>query len=91
MPMVDFRLVRAEVTEFWSGEPIDDATLVQRAAEHARSPGFPPYPHVLAVDRERGIWDLYLPMDLVRGLDREDAREFEFEAADRHFRVRFLD
>ena len=90
MPSIDFKRVRAKVTEFWSGEPIGDASLVQRAAEHARSPGFPPYPNVRAVDPAQGLWDLYLPAELVQGLDEQQEREFEFEAEDRYFRVSLL-
>jgi len=90
VPSIDFKRVRAEVTEFWSGDPTDDATLVQKAAERDRSPGFPPYPPVQEVRPELGIWDLYLPADLVQELDRLGAHEFEYEEADRYFRVRFL-
>ena len=90
MPSIDFKRVRAKVTEFWSGEPISDASLVQRAAEHARSPGFPPYPNVRAIDPAQGLWDLYLPAELVQGLDEQQEREFEFEAEDRYFRVSLL-
>lgn len=90
MPSIDFKRVRAKVTELWSGEPISDASLVQRAAEHARSPGFPPYPSVRVADPAQGIWDLYLPAELVQGLDEQQEREFEFEAEGRYFRVRLL-
>jgi CheY-like chemotaxis protein len=41
---IDLKRVRAEVTDVWSGEPTDDATLVQKVAEYGRSPGFPPDP-----------------------------------------------
>ena len=68
MPSIDFARVRAQVTDFWSGEPVSNASLVRKAAEHTRSPGFPSYPR----------------------LDKEQAREFEFEAEDRYFRVHFL-
>ena len=91
MPSVSFKRVMAEVTEFWSGEPINNANLVQRAAEHVRSPGFPPYPNVELVDSARGIWALYLPEELIQELDKQQADEFEFEAEDRYFRVRFLE
>jgi hypothetical protein len=90
VPSVSFKRVRAEVTDVWSGEPTDDAALVQKAAEHARSPGFPPYPPVQEVHPELGIWDLFLPADLMQELDRLGEHGFEFEAADRYFRVRFL-
>ena len=91
MPSIDFARVRAEVTDFWSGEPVSNASLVRKAAEHARSPGFPSYPRVEGVDPTRGIWDLYLPAELVQRLDKEQAREFEFEAEDRYSRVHFLE
>ena len=90
MPGIDFKRVRAKVTEFWSGEPTSDASLVQRVAEHARSPEFPAYPNVEAVDPAQGVWDLYLPAELVQKLDTQKEHEFEFEAEDRYFRVRFL-
>ena len=79
---VSFKRVRAEVTEFWSGDPIDDATFVQKVAEYGRSPGFPPYPPVQEVHPELGVWDLYLPADLEQELDRQRAHEFEYEEAD---------
>jgi hypothetical protein len=91
MPSVSFKRVRAEVTDVWSGEPTDDATLVQKVAEYRRSPGFPPYPAVQKVHPELGVWDLYLPEDLVQELVRQGAHEFEFEETDRYSRVRFLD
>ena len=90
MPSVDFKRVRAEVTEFWSGEPTSDAMLVQRVAEYARSPGFPPYPPVQEVHPELGIWDLYLPADLVQEFVRQAAHGFVFVEADLYFRFRFL-
>lgn len=43
------------------------------------------------VDPEKGIWDLYLPEDLVQELEKQEERGFRFEAADRYFRIRFLD
>jgi hypothetical protein len=85
VPSVDFKRVRAEVTDLWSGEPTSSAALVQRVAEYRRSPGFPPFPPVQEVDPELGIWDLYLPAELVQGLDRQGAHEFEYEEADRCF------
>jgi hypothetical protein len=91
VPSVSFKRVRAEVTDVWSGEPTSSAALVQRVAEYERSPGFPPYPAVQEVHPELGIWDLYLPEDLVLELDKQGAGEFEFEVADRYFRVRLLD
>ena len=78
------------MTEFRSGGPTNDATLVQKAAEHDRSPGFPPYAPVQEVHPELGLWDLYLPAELVQELDRQGAHGFEYEEADRYFRVRFL-
>jgi hypothetical protein len=41
MPSVDFKRVRAEVTEFWSGEPISDPALLQRMIEWHSSFDFP--------------------------------------------------
>lgn len=90
VPSVSFKRVRAEVTDLWSGEPTSSAALVQRVAEYGRSPGFPPYPPVQELHPELGVWDLYLPEDLVQELDRLDEPGFEFEEADRYFRVRFL-
>ena len=90
MPSIDFKRVRAKVTEFWSGEPIRDASLVQRVAEYGRSPGFPPYPYVRVIDPAQGLWDLYLPAEFVQGLDEQQEREFEFEVKDRYFRVSLL-
>ena len=90
MPSIDFKRVRAEVTDFWSGDPTSSAALVQHVAEYRRSPGFPPYPPVQEVRPELGIWDLYLPAELVQELDRLGEPGFEFEEADRYFRVRFL-
>ena len=90
MPGVSFERVRAELTDVWSGEPTSSAASVQRVAEYGRSPGFPPYPPVQEVHPELWVWDLYLPADLVQELDRQGARGFEFEEADRYFRVRFL-
>jgi hypothetical protein len=89
VPSISFKRVRAEVTDVWSGEPTDDAAFVQKVAEYGRSPGFPPYPTVQEVNPELGIWDLYLPADLVQELDRLGAHGFEFAEADRYFRVRF--
>jgi hypothetical protein len=90
VPSIDFKRVRAEVTDVWSGEPTDDAALVQKVAEYGRSPGFSPYPTVQEVHPELGIWDLYLPADLVHELDSQGAHGFELEEVDRYFRVRFL-
>jgi hypothetical protein len=90
VPSVSFKRVRVEVTDVWSGEPTDDAALVQKVAEYGRSPGFPPYPAVQKVHPELGIWDLYLPADLMEKLDRLSEHGFEFEEADRYFRVRLL-
>ena len=56
----NFKCVRAEVTEFWSGEPISDPDLVQRMIEWDSSLGAP-YPDVKAVEPARGVWDIYLP------------------------------
>jgi hypothetical protein len=90
MPSVSFKRVRAELTDVWSGEPTGDAALVQKVAEYGRSAGFPPYPPVQEVHPELGIWDLYLPADLMQELDRLGEHGFEFAEADRYFRVRFL-
>jgi hypothetical protein len=90
VPSVSFKRVRAELTDVWSGEPTDAAALVQKVAEYGRSPGFPPYPPVQEVHPELGVWDLYLPADLVQELDKQGAHGFESEEADRYFRVRFL-
>jgi hypothetical protein len=89
MPSVDFKRVRAEVTELWSGEPISDPDLVQRMIEWHSSLGFP-YPDVKAVDPARGVWDIYFPEDVVQEFDRRGAKEFQLEAVERYFRVRFL-
>jgi hypothetical protein len=89
MPSVDFKRVRAEVTEFWSGEPISDPDLVQRMIESHSSLSFP-YPDVKAVEPTRGVWDIYLPEDVVQEFDKRGAQEFELEAVERYFRVRFL-
>jgi len=67
MGSVSFKRVRAEVTEFWSGEPISDQDLVQRMVEWYSSFDFP-YPDVKAVEPARGVWDIYLPEDVVQGL-----------------------
>ena len=66
MPSVSFKWVRAEVTEFWSGDPIDDATLVQKVAEYGRSPGFPPYPPVQEVHLELGYGTSTFPQTSCR-------------------------
>jgi hypothetical protein len=89
MPSVDFKRVRAEVTEFWSGEPINDPDLVQRMIEWHSSFDFP-YPDVKAVEPARGVWDIYLPEDVVQEFDKRSVEEFELEAVERYFRVRFL-
>ena len=89
MPSVDFKRVRAEVTEFWSGEPISDPDLVQRMIEWHSSIDFP-YPDVKAVEPASGVWDIYLPEDVVQEFDRRSAKEFELEGVERYFRVRFL-
>jgi hypothetical protein len=89
MPSVSFKRVRAEVTEFWSGEPISDPDRVQRMIEWYSSMGFP-FPAVKAVEPARGVWDIYLPEDVVQEFDRQSAKEFELEADERYFRVRFL-
>jgi len=81
--------MRAELTEFWSREPISDPDLVQRIIEYYSSSGIP-FPDVKAVDPPRGVWDIYLPEDVVQEFDRRGAREFELEAVERYFRVRFL-
>jgi len=86
---VEFKRVRAEVTEFWSGEPISDPDLVQRMIEWYSSMSFP-FPDVKAVDPARGVWDIYLPGDVVQEFDRRSVEEFEIEAVERYFRVRFL-
>jgi hypothetical protein len=90
MPSVDFKRVRAEVTELWSGEPISDPGLVQQMIEWYSSLDFP-YPDVKAVEPARGVWDIYLPEDVVQEFDRRSAKEFDLEAVERYFRVRFLD
>ena len=86
---VDFKRVRAEVTEFWSGEPISDPDLVQWMIEWD-SPLGPPYPDVKAVEPARGVWDIYLPEDVVQEFDKRSVKELELEAVERSFRVRFL-
>jgi len=86
---VEFKRVRAEVTEFWSGEPISDPDLVQRMIEWYSSLDFP-FPDVKAVDPARGVWDIYLPGDVVQEFDRRSVEEFEIQAVERYFRVRFL-
>jgi hypothetical protein len=89
MPSVNFKRVRVEVTEFWSGEPISDPDLVQRMIEWYSSMGFP-YPDVKAVEPARGVWDIYLPEDVVQEFDKRAAKEFGLDAVERYFRVRFL-
>ena len=89
MPSVDFKRARAEVTEFWSGEPICDPDLVQRMIEWHSSFDFP-YPDVKAVEPASGVWDIYFPEDVVQEFDRRSVKEFELEAVERYFRVRFL-
>ncbi len=85
----EFKRVRAEVTELWSGEPISDPDLVQRMIEW-HSPFGPPYPDVKAVEPARGVWDIYLPDGVVEEFNRLSAKELELEAVERYFRVRFL-
>ena len=82
--------MRVEVTEFWSGEPISDPDLVQRMIEWHSSFDFPS-PDVKAVEPARGVWDIYLPEDVVQEFDRRSVEEFELEAVERYFRVRFVD
>jgi hypothetical protein len=86
---VDFKRVRAEVTEFWSGDPISDPDVVQWMIEWD-SPLGPPYPDVKAVEPTRGVWDIYFPEDIVEEFDKGSVKEFELEAVERYFRVRFL-
>jgi hypothetical protein len=90
MPSVGFKRVRVEVTEFWSGEPISDPGLVQQMIEWHSFFDFP-HPDVKAVEPARGVWDIYLSEDVVQEFDRRSAKEFELEAVERYFRVRFLD
>ncbi len=91
MPSVDYRRVRARMTEFWSEEPVTDEAIVQRAV--ATPGGAPrlPYPSVEGVDREQGVWDLYLPEDLVRALDEQQADTFHIEAEGVYIVLHFLD
>jgi hypothetical protein len=86
---VDFKRVRAEVTEFWSGDPISDPDLVLWMIEWD-SPLGPPYPDVKAVEPERGVWDIYLPENVVEEFDKRSVKEFEIEAVEGYFRVRLL-
>ena len=86
---MEFKRVRAEVTEFWSGEPISDPDLVQRMIEWHGSLRLL-YPDVKAVEPARGVWDIYLPEEVVKEFDRRSVKEFELEAVERYFRVRFL-
>jgi hypothetical protein len=90
MPNISFQRVRAEVTELWSREPVSDPRLVQRMVEYHSSLGLL-YPDVKAVDRAQGLWDSYLPEDVVHEFDKRGDTEFQIEAVDRNFRVRFLD
>ncbi len=90
MPSIDFTRVRAWVVDLWSAEPITDAAIVQRVAEHANSSGLP-YPPVRGVDRREGIWDLYLPTALVRALDERQAKTFHVESEGYYCVVNFLD
>jgi hypothetical protein len=71
---ISFKRVRTEVTELWSGEPVSDPGLVQRMVEWHSSLSVP-YPSVKAVDPAHGIWDLYLPEDVVQEFDRQAANE----------------
>jgi hypothetical protein len=64
MATVGFKRVRAEVTEFWSGEAVTDRALVQQLVEWHSSLGLA-YPPVKPVDTVRGVWDLYFPEDVV--------------------------
>jgi hypothetical protein len=89
VPNVSFKRMRAEVTEFWSGEPISDPDLVQRMIEYYSSSGIP-FPDAKAVEPAHGVWDIYLPEDVVQEFDRRSAEEFELEAVERYFRVRFI-
>jgi hypothetical protein len=89
MPSVGFKRVRAEVTEFWSGEPISDPDLVQQMIEWHSSFVFP-FPDVKAVEPARGVWDIYFPEDVLQEFDRGSVEEFELEAVERYFRLRFL-
>jgi hypothetical protein len=78
------------VTELWPGEPVSDPRLVQRMVEYHSSLDLP-YPDVKAVDSVQGLWDIYLPEDVVREFNKLKQTEFQIEAVDRYFRVRFLD
>ncbi len=91
MPSVNFRRVRARVTELGSEESVTDEARVQRAvATPGGAPRFP-YPSVESVDREQGIWDLYLPEDLVQALDEQQADTFRIEAEGNYVVLHFLD
>jgi hypothetical protein len=39
----------------------------------------------------QGLWDIYLPEDVVREFNKLKQTEFQIEAVDRYFRVRFVD
>jgi hypothetical protein len=90
MPSIDFKRVRARVTNELSEEPITDAAIVQQAAEHASSLGLS-YPPVKGVDPAQGIWDLYLPAELVQALHERQARTFRVESEGYYLVVDFLD
>ncbi len=89
MATLDFKRIRAEVTEFWSGAAVTHQALVQQLVEWHSSLGLP-YPPAKLVDAKHGVWDLYFPEDVVQEFDRHGADEFELEAVERYFRVRFL-
>lgn len=89
MVQIRFHRVRAEVRELWSGEPVKEAALVQAAAEQANNMEEPGYPPVRAVAPEEGIWELFLPCDLVYELRRQSISELELSAKDRYFCFRF--
>lgn len=88
---VHFHPVGAEVVELWSKEPVEEAALVQAATEQANNMEEPPYPPVRAIAQEDGVWELYLPCDLVYELRRQGISELELAAENRYFRFRFLD
>ncbi len=49
------------------------------------------YPPVKGVDPAQGIWDLYLPAELVQALHERQARTFRVESEGYYCVVEFLD
>jgi hypothetical protein len=85
----NFRRVRVEVLDLGSGVPVTNPRVIQQMVQ-SHSSWEVRFPNVRAVEPTSGVWDIYLPEDVVREFGRLGETHFELEAANRYFRVRLL-